>query len=957
MQQIKKKPTALTIVVAVLLVIGIVLDVAVYGFLQNVMTMMFGDAASVTEMTEEEKAQVVADAKDVALRTAEEGMVLLDNNGTLPLDASSKKVDLLGYHAKNPYYGGTGSGALSDKSGPTDIATAFKNAGWTVNEDLLAAYGSSLPLNFELLDPDPAEYWSETDASADLAVVVFGRSGGEGSDLPTSGFGADGSGHYLQLSANEQSLLERAAAQYTNVVVVLNVSNMLEVGPVKALYSDEAGTAGNVDAVIWAGKPGYHGFPALVETIEGTVNPSGHLVDTYAYDAFSAPAARSYGDNAYTNVSVAGADNNEPAHYMEYNEGIYVGYRYYETAAELGYIDYEDAVIYPFGRGLSYTQFSWEVTAQDIPSPLKGDSKISITVTVTNEGEVAGKDVVQLYSALSAEQLQAGRLDRSAASLVAFAKTPLIEAHGSAEVTLTFDAEDLASYDDRGIYAESGAYVIEAGSYELALRTDAHTDKDAALNPVIAVEQPIVYSESSLVSGADTSVSKRPSDLVTVSNVFGTEAESILNGSAYDIDVPYLRLTSPEADWVNGYARKGDKEAPQSLVEFISNGANVSITNKGYAVHSESVTVESGGDLDVNDFAEVPYGDPSWDTLVQQMSVAEMRRLIRDGGYKSDAIASVNKAKTVDVDGPQGINYFPDPNKYAGVAYASPISLASTWNVELAEEFGASIAREGMMLGVCGWYAPGANIHRTPFSGRNFEYYSEDPVLSGFMAMYTCSAATEGGMIVYLKHFVLNDTEVNRNYNVLHWSTEQALREIYLKAFEYPVKAGARFGMTSTTGMMSGFNYIGDRWCGASYELLTTILRGEWGFCGTVVTDYFGGYGYMNADCGIRAGNDLMLSTVVAELTASSNDDKYYMQQACKNILYSYSRSGMAQSGVEAGGMETWQVIGIVANVVWWTATAALAVICGLKWLGYLRKKENVAPTQSEDPSNGGSDQ
>lgn len=477
--------------------------------------------------------------------------------------------------------------------------------------------------------------------------------------------------------------------------------------------------------------------------------------------------------------------------------------------------------------------------------------------------------------------------------------------------------------------------------YEAVVST--HLDRahlHPPINPVIKLDQPIVYSGSSVASNADISVAKRPSDLISVGNVFGTADESFINGSKYGMEIPYLSVSSDGEVWAKGFGRNGDKPAPQSLVDFISNGANVSIANKGYEVHSAPVTTASNTALDVNNFKDTPYGDASWDALVQQMSVSEMRRLIKDGGYTTAAVSSVNKAKSVDLDGPCGLNYFPNPDKYPGVAYPSPITLASTWNVELAEEFGTSIAKEASVQGAGGWYAPGANIHRTPFSGRNFEYYSEDPVLSGFMAMNTCSAATDGGVVVYLKHFVLNDSEVNRNRNVLHWCSEQALREIYLKAFEYPVKANIRFGKTSTTGMMSAFNYIGDRWCGASYELLTTVLRNEWGFQGTVVTDYFGGYGYMSADCAIRAGNDLMLSTVSAELTTDSNDDQYYMQQASKNILYSYSRSGLAVADFSSDGMETWQIISIVINIVWWGITAALAVLCVMKWVKYVRSKE-----------------
>ncbi len=935
-----KKPIIITVIASVLLVLGIALDIAAYGFLQGVLNMVFGEA-NVAELTQEEKDKITNDAKEVALDIAEEGVVLLDNNGTLPLGGDAKTVDLLGYHAKNPFYGGTGSGALSDKSTPIDFSAAFEAQNWTVNKSLLNSYGSGLSEKFELQDPDPDKYWDKTDANADLAVVVFGRSGGEGDDLPTSGYGNDKSGHYLQLSANEKKLLQKAAAQYKNLVVVLNTANMIELGPVKELYTADSGAVGNIDAVMWIGKLGYHGMPAVVSIVEGKLNPSGKMTDTYVYDVYSSPATKAYGDSEYTNVSVKGAEHGEPAHYQEYNEGIYVGYRYYETAATLGYIDYDKTVAYPFGYGKSYSDFAWKIIEADIPDPVNGNSKFSVKVEVTNVGDTNGKDVVELYGVLSQDELKNAKLDHSAVSLIAFAKTPDIPAGHSETVTLSFDAEDLASYDDRGVYSKNGAYVIESLKYTLALRTDSHTDKADVENIAIDIEKPIVYADSSDFDDADLSVTKRPSDSIGVKNVFGEYGKSTLSGSKYGIDVPYLSLKSERAAWIDGVGEKGDKTAPQSLVDFISDGANVSIDNKGYKVHSGAVVVDSQTNLDANDFADVEYDDAAWNTLVEQMSVAEMLSLVKNGGYGTVAVPSVNKAKSVDMDGPCGLNYYSRPDKYPGIAYPSPITLASTWNVKLAEDFGASVAKEGMMTGACGWYAPGANIHRTPFSGRAFEYYSEDPVLSGFMGAYTCSAATDGGLIVYIKHFVLNDTEVNRNRNVLHWCSEQALREIYLKAFEYPVKAETKLGLTSTTGIMSGFNYIGDRWCGASYELLTVVLREEWGFKGTVITDYFGGYGYMNADCAIRAGNDLMLSTMVAKLSTRSDDDRYYMQKACKNILYSYSRSGLASAGFASEGMETWQIVGIVLNVVWWCATAALIVLCVFAWIKFVKNNNN----------------
>lgn len=938
-----KKPNGLTFAVAALLVLGITLNIVAFGPLESVLQMRFGKSDVVVN-TGEDISSIQEEGRKIALDIEREGLILLENNGTLPYESTGKAVDILGYFAVNPYYGGSGSGAYSDTTPPTDYKAAFTNAGWTVNEALWSAYeveanSTGLDASFPLPDPEPSQFWDKTDSNADLAVVVLGRAGGENADLPTTGYGTSGTDHYLTLTVNERALLKRAAETYQNVVVILNTANSMELGPVEELYSGAAGSKGNIDAVIWVGKPGYYGLNALVEVIEGKVNPSGRLTDTFAYNVFSAPAARSLGNNVYLNLPVDGSMGNgteKNAHYQQYNEGIYVGYRYYETAAALGHISYENTVQYPFGYGLSYTDFSWEIERADIPAKLNGESEIRVTVKVTNNGRRAGKDVVELYAILDETQLKEMKLPHSAVSLVAFAKTAEIPAGKSGTVELTFRLEDMASFDDIAAYSADGSYVIEAGSYTLALRTDSHTDKGNGLSIQMDLENAIVYNSSSTDSGADTSVSKRPSDLVTVRNVFGAYDDSTVNGNHYGLAVNYLTPSSPAEDWQGGVAHKGDEDAPASLVDFIANGNNVSITNKGYPVHDEAVTVEAGITLSINDYGAVDYDDESWISLVQQMTVGEMNKLITMGGYKTEAVESIGKLKTVESDGGSSLAYFSNPSQYPGVAHPCPIVLASTWNVELAEQFGESVAKECVNYGIAGWYAPGANIHRMAFSGRAFEYYSEDPTVTAYMAMHVSSAATKAGVITYVKHFALNDTETNRNNSSCHWVTEQALREIYLKAYEFAVKAQDKFSLVSTTGIMSGFDYIGDRWAGASYELLTIILRDEWGFKGSVITDYFGGYGYMNYDCAIRAGNDLMLNTLstTGKLSKSSNDDRYYMQKAVKNILYSYSRTSYVSSGAEsAGGLAPWQIFAIVANVIWWAVTIALAGLCIRKWV------------------------
>lgn len=957
----KKSAVIFTVLAAVLLVVGIALDVTVYGFLSNVLNFRFGSAASST-ITDEEKAERREYALGVAADIAEEGFVLIENNGTLPL-ASAGSVDLLGSVAAAPVYGGQGSSETSDDSDPVDYRDAFESAGFTVNADMLQYYRDNGYItegvfgvgqtDFEVKDPDPDLYWNMTDADADLAVVVLGRSGGEDNDLPMSmesDNAADANKHTLEPSANERELLEKAAATYDNVLVVINSANPMELGFLDDLCTTETGGKGNIDACIWVGMPGYHGLPALADIVLGNISPSGRLTDTYAYDALSSAVASGLmtevgnNGNHYTNLLVEGAGSafsgyDGAATYMEYAEGIYVGYRYYETAAEMEYIDFDTVVQYPFGYGMSYAEFTWEIdeSGTEIPSSPNGESSFNVKVNVTNESEIAARDTVQLYLTLDKGELTAGRLDRSAVTLVAYAKTPVIEPHDTESVTLTFSAEDMASYDDKGLYFVNGSYVIEAGEYTLALRTDSHTDKADGLTRTFSVERPIVYAEESSVADADTSVTKRPTDLVTAVNLMGSYDDSILSGTAYGMGIEYLGLDSGAEKWAHGTGRKGARTAPDSLVSFIADGANMSITNKGYKdMSSYDGTVGADGSLSVTDFGDTPYGDESWQKLVEQLPMSEMTNLILYGGYMTSAAPSVGKEATTDSDGPCGIAFIFRQGEFPGVSYPCYTVVAATWNPSVAYAFGDAVSLESESYGLTGWYAPGANIHRTPFGGRNFEYCSEDPLITGICAANTAAAATKNGTPTYMKHYALNEQESNRGNNLLTWTTEQAAREIYLRAFELVVKADTKYGLEySPLGVMTSFNYVGDRWAGASYQLCTGYLRTEWGFEGTVVTDYFGNSAYMSAACAIRAGNDMMLGTIAMSLgDTSSGDTVYYMQQAAKNILYTYSRSWNVQTGMNvSSGMQPWEIIALIVNIVWWIGTAVLAFVAVRGWL------------------------
>ena len=965
----EKKPIihiVLTAVAAFLLIMGIVLDVVLYGVLRNVLDFRFGGGAA-SVVTEEEKALRHDSAKDVAYKIEEEGMVLLENNGTLPY-TGNKKVDLLGVMAESPSYGGQGSSETSDNSVPVSFRAAFEAEGFTVNADVLKFYRDGGYItegvhgvgqtDFRVKDPDPDLYWDKT-SDASLAVVVFGRSSGEEADYPLemkSENVSDAGKHTLELSTNERKLLDKAAAKYANVIVVLNAANPLECGFLDELYSDEKGTAGNVDACVWIGMPGYHGIPALVAAILGDTDFSGRLTDTYAYDHFSSPAAKSLllasGKNGshYSNCMVDGGgrfSSSTPATYVEYGEGIYVGYRYYETAAALGYINFDEVVQYPFGYGKSYASFTWKVDTEKskIPDVVKGDSSFEIVVDVTNNGVKDARDVVELYLTLDKENLLSGKLNRSATTLVAYEKTPVIGSGKTESVTLKFSAEDIASYDDKAIYSENGSYVIEAGSYALSLRTDSHNPKAGVDSIDFALANPIVYNKTSKIADADVSVTKRPSDLVTANNRMGSYEESILSGTKYGMGVEYLELTSVEEKWIKGTAEKGEKIAPDSLVAVIENGANKSTTNKGYENKSSyNGTVGAKGSLSVMDFGEVEYGDDSWQKLVEQLPFKEMKELILYGGYKTNPAPSVGKEATIDCDGPCGIAFIFRQGEFPGVSFPCNTVVASTWNKDRAYDFGEAVAKEAEGFGLTSWYAPGANLHRTPFGGRNFEYASEDPLVTGIVAAHTSAAATKCGTPTFMKHYALNEQETNRGNNLMTWVTESAARELYLRAFELGIKTATKWGLESEPlGVMTSFNYVGDRWAGASKELCTDYLRTEWGFKGTVVTDYFGNSSYMDAACAIRAGNDMMLGTINMSVgDEKSGDTVYYLQKAAKNILYTYSRSWNVLHGMEAkSGLETWEILGIVGNIVWWGGFAVCTAFCVLKWLR-LKRGETV---------------
>lgn len=808
----------------------------------------------------------IADAekvsKDLVTEIQEEGTVLLENKDqTLPLKKSSK-VNIFGISSVAVTYGGSGSGA-ADESKNVNLQQGLESVGFEVNSELTDFYKENLPkkeggnifsLNggdYNIYEPAQDKYSEELLANAknfsDTALVVISRNGGEGADLPQNMAEyqqGDKDKHYLELQDVEKDMLKTVTENFDKVVVLVNSSNAMELG-----FLEDAG----VDAALWIGGPGSTGLTGVANILAGEVNPSGRLVDTYAYDLESNPTYWNTGDFSYTNISYEkmpwGAKEPQTFNYkfVNYQEGIYLGYRYYETrfvdnaTGKMDEAAYDRTVQYPFGYGLSYTNFDKEITSMK-----EAGDKIEVTVKVTNTGDVAGKDVAQIYYTAP---YTAGGIEKSHVVLAGFDKTKTLEPGQSDNLTIAFDRDDLASYD----YKTEKAYVLDAGKYEIKLMNNAHD---------------VIDSETYTVASKEVR-KQRSSDKAEVTNAF-----------EYAIgEIKYLSRN----DWAGTEQteRTKDQEASAQVAEEID--------NKNFRIDENSETpvnnvATKDNNLRLVDLVGADYDDERWDKLVAQMSVDEMTKLIGFGGYATGAVKSIDKPAVVDLDGPAGINGIFQGIK--GIQYNSEVVVASTWNTDLAEKMGDAFAKEALAHGIVGLYAPAVNIHRSPFSGRNFEYYSEDPLISGKMASALVAKALENGVYTFTKHFALNDQEDNRE-GVATWSNEQAIREIYLKAFEIPVKEGG------ATAIMSSFNRIGTLWAGGNKDLLDTVLRKEWGFHGMVITDY-DGQEYMSPDQAIRNGGDLMLSTLGDMPTAVSTGTEEgvtALRRASKNILYTVAHS------------------------------------------------------------------
>ncbi len=753
---------------------------------------------------------------------------------------------------------------------------------------------------------------------SDTALIVLGRTGAEHADLPTDVQNAssiwEGSGMFsadyvnnsdeyedfpegttlLELSQSERDMVELVCDNFDKVIVIYNASNAFELGFVNEYEQ--------IKGCVWAAGPGQNGFNALGDLLSGKLNPSGRTTDIFVADLTAAPYFNNIGRFTYDNMTEFAGDSwGDPTTptFVNYVEGIYVGYKFYETAAEEGFIDYDEAVVYPFGYGLSYTTFE-----QEMDDITEENGMITFDVTVTNTGDTAGKDVVEVFFN---PPYTNGGIEKASVNLIQFEKTSLLEPGTSETVTISFAAEDMASFDSK----DAGAYVLEEGEYSISINKDSHNIIESQ---IYEVEETIVYDEDN----------KRSSD----------ETAAVAQLSDSEGDVTYLSRADGFANYEEAAAAPANLSLGEEYKAAFLYNDNYNPEDYNNADDAMPATGAKNG-LKLVDLRGADYDDERWEQLLDQMTVEEMNTMIALGGFQTAAADSVEKVSTVDCDGPASIN-----NNFTGVGsigFPSATMIANTWNKEMAYQFGDGIGQMAEEMNVSGWYAPAMNTHRSAFGGRNFEYYSEDGVLAGYMAANAVKGAAEHGVYAYIKHFALNDQEYNRQAMLCTWSSEQATREIYLKPFEIAVKEGG------AGAVMTAYNYIGVTYAGAKSELIQNILKGEWGFRGLVLTDYDGNFNYFNADQIIRAGGSAQLATYdvgsnyVTDTTSATSI--LAMRQSVKDIMYTVVNSNAYDEAHLNIGLTTWQIIAIVINIV---LAAGLVVLEVLAIRNYNRRKRET---------------
>lgn len=864
------------------------------------------------------KAEAFANAQEVNLKLAEEGFVLLKNeNAALPMNKGAR-ISVFSKNSVNLSYGGSGSGGF-DTSNNKNLYESLNDAGFVTNPTLKRFYESSQSgpvrtANSSDLDNGDNQKIATaetpqnkyTDAVkksyadySDAALVVITRIGGEGFDLPRYQGDSEGAvspdSHYLELDQNEIDLLTAVTdGTFKRVVVVFNTPSSFEATFLKD--SAYAAFADKIDAAVWIGFTGSNGITALGEILNGDVNPSGRLVDTWAADFTKNPSFVNFGTGCLPDTT----DKYDGGMYysVDYEEGIYVGYRYYETRGETDGEDWYNAnVVYPFGYGLSYTTFDW--TVGDVSaSEIELGTTITVPVTVKNTGSVAGKDVVQLYASAP---YTLGGIEKAHKVLVGFAKTKLLQPGESETVTVSFDPYSAASYDYRDANSNGfSGYELEAGEYTLYVSRNAHeSEKAIALN-----------------LAADVQIGTDPTTDSEVVNRY-TDSEDFLD-SDWQLDA-MLSRADWEGTWPTPQTAQQHAGTDRLYEEIRSEEHNnpTDFDSEEYPWFGEKPTLTLR-DLLPSAEAEgyepvVSYDDERWEELMMGCDEEEMIALINNGAYHTLAMESVGLPATIHGDGPSGFTCFMSKEQVNGTCqYVSEPVMASTWNINLMNELGEAIGEEGTIgdkatgQPYSSIYAPGVNIHRSPFGGRCSEYFSEDPFISGMMGAAEVQGIQSRGVLPTVKHFVANEQETHRSIGGdLSWLSEQALREIYLKPFEYTVKLG------ETRGIMTSFNRIGTRWTGGDYRLLTEILRNEWGFNGLVICDFNTIPQYMIPCMMFYAGGSFDLATqqsaMWTDCDTSDAGDAIVLMRAVKDVMYALVNSNAMNAEVIGYNLPIWQ--------------------------------------------------
>ena len=877
--------------IAMVLAVVVCVNMICFGPMATLIGLATGNGTLSDETNEE--------AAEVAEEIMEDGIVLLKNESLLPLN-ETKKLNIFGWESINPAYGGAGSGGINDLYDIVSLNQGLENAGFSINQELVDFYNNYGADNPEMsiqkqswtLPEPPVDTYSDKLIKnaidySDVAVVVLSRKAGEGhNDIPMDVRKAaydnnsdeyddfpEGE-HYLQLSQTERDMVDMVCSNFDNVIVIYNGANQFELG-----FADEYP---QIKSVVWCPGTGNVGFNALGKVFSGEVNPSGKTPDTFVYDMTTAPWWNNAEKTEYTNLADmavegmnAGTAQVYAPAFTNYVEDIYVGYKYYETAAQEGAIDYDKTVQYPFGYGLSYTEFEQKMGELE-----EKDGQISVDVEVTNTGDVAGKDVVEVYYK---PPYTNGGIEKSSANLIEFEKTNLLQPGESQTVTVTFSIEDMASYDENN----AKAYVLEKGDYVISINSDSHTVLD---QKTYTADKDVVYKGEN----------KRASDDTAATNVF-EDAKG---------DVTYLSRADHFANYEEATAAPASAELGEPYVSEYHLNSNF---DKTTYLNDKDVMPTTGADngLTLADMRDADYDDPRWEKLLDQLTVDEMANMIAMAGYQTAAMDSVGKVATLDFDGPAAIN-----NNFTGVGsigFPIEVVVASTWNKELAQAWGECMGKISQEMGAEGWYAPGMNTHRTAFGARNYEYFSEDGVLAGNMGAKAVEGARKYGVYSYIKHFAMYEGNAKM---VSVWSNEQAIREIYLKPFEISVKQGG------ANAVMVSWSFLGDKWTGESSNLMNTVLRDEWGFRGMALTDFFrnNGHGFMNADAALANGVDAMLSTFNGEENNVANPEHptsvLQMRNACKNVMYTVVSSWAYDGEHEETGMENWKKAGIGIDIV-----------------------------------------